>query len=87
LLDRFGVLPTVEKLSFVRRHVGISCTGKLTVASLKKYQWPTAIDPVIVQGRHAADENFVVAAVKPRVSLTFENDRRVRKHWDTGIAR
>ncbi len=77
----------MEKDSFVRRNVRVSCAGKLTIARIKEYQRPTAIDGMIMQRCYAADENFVVAAVIPRVSLTFENYRSIRKHRDPGIAR
>ena len=69
----------------MRRRVWMGRTGKLRVAAFKEYQWAAAIDGVIMQGCYAPHENFVVAAVKPRVSLTFENNRRVWKHWDPGL--
>src|ERR1700752_1162172 len=72
--------PAVEKHGFVRRRVRVGRTGKLPVASFKKYQRPAAIDGMFVHRSDPGDEDLVVATIKSCVSFAFEDDRRIGEH-------
>src|SRR3954471_12640870 len=60
--------------------------GKLPVAALEEYQWPAAIEGMLVHRRYPANEDLVIAAVEPGMSLAFEHHGGIRQHRHPGLA-